>query len=514
MRIAKKRMSLVLASCVIAGSAFAASVTLKATDEVLINPGMGWVYYHFSNRLWAYGGMTPAGDTLDWFPGVSAVYLRVPWCALEPKEGEYRWDLFDSIAQPFIAKGKKIAIRVTSSESRYTYATPKWVKDAGCKGVYFKMPNHNLKGWAASDLELWDPVYDDPVFLEKLDNFLRAMAARYDGNENVAFIDVGSFGMWGEGHTGFSSKLSQEKTDEIMDKHLRLYRKHFKKTYLVVSDDVSGNINPASDAPSMKLARELGIGFRDDSIMVDPETPGNSKKKRYYHDNWARLFEANGFPVVVECEHYDLSNGRGAWSEEKLLKSVEDYQASYYSIHGWPRRFYDNNKAAIEAINRRLGYRLELRSVSWPDEVKVGEKVEIASKWVNVGVARCHVGGFVSWTLIDAAGNVAWTSVDSKFNLRSLDPKIAGKEHPSEHISECHFGYDDELPQQNDAVLNNVRENKIWEPGLKIPTLKPGVYSLCVSAGKLDATPEIALPLENAVGRRYRLGEIKVNAAE
>ena len=70
------------------------------------------------------------------------------------------------------------------------------------------------------------------------------------------------------------------------------------------------------------------------------------------------------------------------------------------------------------------------------------------------------------------------------------------------------------MPQQNDAVLNNVRENKIWEPGLKIPTLKPGVYSLYVSAGKLDATPEIALPLENAVGRRYRLGEIKVNAAE
>ena len=35
------------------------------------------------------------------------------------------------------------------------------------------------------------------MFLEKLDHFLAAMARRYDGNPNVAFIDIGSFGMWG-----------------------------------------------------------------------------------------------------------------------------------------------------------------------------------------------------------------------------------------------------------------------------------------------------------------------------
>ena len=47
-------------------------------DRALTNPGMGWVYYHFSNRLWAYGGLTEPGDAIDWFPGVSTIYLRVP----------------------------------------------------------------------------------------------------------------------------------------------------------------------------------------------------------------------------------------------------------------------------------------------------------------------------------------------------------------------------------------------------------------------------------------------------
>ena len=45
----------------------------KATDEALINPGMGLVHYAYSSRIWAY-------DT-----------------GLEPKEGDFRWDLFDSL---------------------------------------------------------------------------------------------------------------------------------------------------------------------------------------------------------------------------------------------------------------------------------------------------------------------------------------------------------------------------------------------------------------------------------
>ena len=479
-------------------------------DEALVNPGMGWVYYHFSNRLWAYGGLTEQGDALDWFPGVSTIYLRVPWSAIEPEEGDFRWDLLDSYAQPFIDKGKKIALRITSSESRYVYATPKWVKDAGAKGIFFKLPGaKDLKGWATSDLELWEPTFDDPVFLAKLENFLRALAARYDGNPNVAFIDVGSFGMWGEGHTGNSSRLSQERTNSIMSLHMRLYRKHFKSTYLVVSDDVSGGENHAEDAELMQLARQLGIGFRDDSILVyvPDEKTG---KASWFHDGWARKFEAEGLPVVAECEHYDLSVDRGAWDAEKLIRSVEAYQASWLSIHGWPKRFLEKNRSAIDAINRKLGYRLELREASWPDKAKVGERIEIAAEWVNVGVAACHRGGFVIWTLLNDDNKVVWTSVDSGWNVRSLVPTLKGEEHPFRRVSACRFGYDDALPQQNDAVLNKTREHRIWDPGSRVPTLRPGDYALCVSVGKADATPELALPLPGAVCLRYPIGRISI----
>ena len=47
----------------------------------------------------------------------------------------------------------------------------------------------------------WDPDSGAPIFLQKFDHLLAVMAARYDGNPSVAFVDIGSFGPWDEGHT-------------------------------------------------------------------------------------------------------------------------------------------------------------------------------------------------------------------------------------------------------------------------------------------------------------------------
>jgi len=76
------------------------------------------------------------------------------------------------------------------------------------------------------------------------------------------------------------------------------------------------------------------------------------------------------WPVILEHEHYGGSKARGAWGDgHLLLKAVEDYHASYLSIHWWPRGELAENRALIERINRRLGYRLQLRELSWPREV-------------------------------------------------------------------------------------------------------------------------------------------------
>ena len=468
------------------------------TGEALINPGMGLVHYHYSNRLWAYGMYSKPGDT-DPLPGTSVVYLRVLWSDVEPKEGEFHWDIFDSVAQNWIKAGKQLAFRVICCNQTVN-ATPDWVREAGCKGLWFSYPgakgSHN-----AEAAKRWEPTYDDPIFLEKLGNFLKAFAARYDGDPSVAFVDVGSLGLYGEGHTGRTAKLSREETERIARLHIDLHKKHLPNTYLVISDDVAGSTRQESDLPFLKFMRERGVGIRDDSLMCS--------RKCWYHDHWGRLF-APTLPVVLETGHYVTCKLRGNWRKDRILESVEKHQASYFTFHGFPEDFRESHAAEIDAVNRRIGYRLMLKRVSFPKVVKLGEPVSIKAEWVNKGVAPFLPGGFASWALCDKKGNVCWCFTDERFNLSSLAPTLDKGENPVCVVSEGRFGFTAPIPPWNDQILADLRNSQGRVQETSFDMLAPGEYDLCVSVGSRQGTPKIALPLVGGDGRRYPVGKVTV----
>jgi hypothetical protein len=448
--------------------------TVRPADDgrALVNPGMGWVLYFYSDFTSNYGSKLEPSDTVDEFPGISTVYLRVPWLMLEPEEGKFNWALFDTPAQRWIAKGKRVAMRVTCSESMIRYATPQWVEKAGAKGR-----NFFVGLGPREDGPLWDPDFADPVFLAKLENFLKAMAARYDGNPNVAYIDIGSFGLWGEGHTVASSHIPQEQTREIVKRHIDLHAKTFHKTQLAISDDVAGPDAPGAHFPETDYALEHGVTLRDDSIMVWPPP------KHWYHAEMAQAFWPK-LPVILEHDHLGAAEIRKAWDGDRLLKAVEDYHASYLSIHWWPQEYLEKNRATVDKINRRIGYRLQLREMSWPKAVTIGQPFKVESIWANAGVAPCLPGGFVALTLKDAKGGIVSVLSDETFDVRSLE-----------------VGEPDRAPAKSRSSAFTV--------GAVAPVTQPGEYDLYVSIGRRDGTPTIALPLPDDDGRhRYKLGRI------
>ncbi len=455
------------------------------TGEALVNPGMGWTLHFYSNFIENYGSKLEPSDTLDDWPGLSVIYLRVPWSYLEPREGEFNWALFDTPAQRWIAKDKRIAIRVSCSESWVRYATPKWVQDAGAKGVDF-----NFGKGPAPDGKLWDPDYLDPVFLAKLENFLAAMARRYDGNPNVAFIDVGSFGMWGEGHTGFSSRLNDEQTLAVVKRHVDLHVKHFPRTLLCISDDVAGAGKPGRRFPAMDYALAKGVTMRDDSILVQP--PPNS----WYHAEMAQEFWPR-LPVILEHEHFGASKQRNAWNGDLLVKSVEDYHASFMSIHWWPRELLAENRETVARINQRLGYRIQLREITWPAEARLGEPFTVETTWANAGVAPCYEGGFFALTLKDDKGGIVSVNVDESFDVKQLKVGPPG-----------------EAPVEQRQSRFTVALRHVDPVGMHAPPTKPGTYDVFASVGTRDGTPRIALPLAGHDGqRRYRVGAIRLVAS-
>ena len=470
---------LLVSACVFSCSA--ADVVVRPSDDgrVLTNPDMGWTMHYYSNVPSNYGSTLAPGDSCAWFPGCSVVYLRLPWAYLEPEEGVYNWAAIDTPAQRWIARGGQVAFRITCSESWLRFATPEWVKNAGAKGTFWNF------GWGKGggpdpDGKLWDPDFADPVFLAKLENFLKAFAARYDGRPEVAFLDIGTYGLWGEGHTHGSSRVPQEKMDVDVKRHIDLHVRLFPRTTLVISDDVSGPSNQSGNYPLLDYARSKGVGWRDDSILV--QAPPHS----WWHVDQAERYWRT-LPVVLEHEHYHGSKQRGAWFPDLLAQSVEDMHASYMSIHGAPLPILDENRAAVDRINRRLGYRFQAREIAWPERMSItGEPAQIRWSWANAGVAPCYRDAFPCLTVKDAKGGIMAVLADADFNLKDLPVAAPGKAEAKTHAFTVRLGR--------------------WSA----PTYAAGDYDVFVSVGRADGTPVYELPLPDGDGqRRYRVGRVR-----
>ncbi len=459
------------------------TVMVRPVDHgrALVNPDMGWTMHFYSNIITNYGSRLEPSDTLDDFPGLSTVYLRLPWSFLEPTEGEFDWSVVDTPAQRWIAQGKRVAFRISCCESWMRYATPQWVQEAGAKG-------HNFSVGPGIDPDgpFWEPVYDDPIFLAKLENFLKAFARRYNGNPNIDFVDVGSFGVWGEGHCWASTRL--EVDDAVKLKHIELYLKYFPTTLLAVSDDFVGPEQPGTQHVITDYMLAHGVTLRDDSICVQPPP------KSWFHAELAGAFWPT-LPVVLEHEHYGPSVARNAWQDGTLLeRAVEEYHASYMSIHWWPHEFLEKNAQVIDRINRRLGYRLQLREVTWPREIALGAPFQVTANWANSGVAPCYPGGYMALTFKDPQGGIVSLHVLDRLNLRDLP-----------------VGPPNEAPTVDcDGTFHMAQ---VYQDGPRSfrRAASAGTYDVFVSVGRLDGTPEIALPLDHDDGqRRYRIGQIIV----
>lgn len=372
--------------------------SLHDTNRLLLNPHKGWYHHYPDNHPDKYA-IAHDADLLK-FPGMDHLYLRLAWAYLEPKEGQFDWKPIDQHIDKWTAHGLGIAFRISCKETstdriEQQYATPRWVMEAGARGGYYRM------GKTTGPEGPWEPGFDDPTFLAKLDRFLEAFAARYDRQPWVRYVDIGSIGDWGEGHTWAGSRT--ECGFEARKKHIDLHLKHFKHAPLVISDDfVYALSNPAERQALHRYVLTHGISYRDDSILVNGYLEGVSdtctvRSPEFFAEAYLKT------PTVFELEHYSAVKKLGNWDgrPDSLVakfgkgKKGPDYfrgalqllHATYIGYHGYAHEWLADNPELTRELLNRCGYWLFPIAIELPDEPVAGMPLSLTVRIQNRGVA-------------------------------------------------------------------------------------------------------------------------------
>ena len=124
--------------------------------RVLKNPHKGW-YWHFVDngmRNGLFRDKTPDGETYKTFPGLNHLYLRLDWADIQPDSpDEFNWNEVDEIMDKWGKLGYKFSFRICCNEcdKSMCFATPKWLYEMGCKGMFYPPTPEECPEWYEYD---------------------------------------------------------------------------------------------------------------------------------------------------------------------------------------------------------------------------------------------------------------------------------------------------------------------------------------------------------------------------
>jgi hypothetical protein len=198
------------------------------------------------------------------------------------------------------------------------------------------------------------PVWDDPVFLPRLNALLAAIGAVYNGNPAIAYVDIGIYGRWGEWHMfGVTDYAATQATQNgIINAHCT----HLGDCQLLMLTDNDVSLGYAMDVTT--TARPIGL--RRDSWGKETQFDDAMARPNWYKaaDRWktapfvVEAYAASGFTfntteALAEVSTYHLSNAGNA------------------NIPGLYDNLPDADKARWREIQAALGYRFYTNLITY-----------------------------------------------------------------------------------------------------------------------------------------------------
>lgn len=149
------------------------SIQPEINEVYLTNPGIGW-----QDGPEAFGFMS--------FPETVSYSDRrsIGWSVLNPAKGKYEWSELDRQLVSAVESGKQFSFRIYTfvGEGFHGDMIPAWVLEEG----------------ATLLLPTGEPDYSNCVYQDHFGTFVDELRDVYDGNPDIAFIDISGYGNFNE----------------------------------------------------------------------------------------------------------------------------------------------------------------------------------------------------------------------------------------------------------------------------------------------------------------------------
>jgi Domain of unknown function (DUF4832)/Beta-galactosidase len=294
-------------------------------------------------------------------------YYRFYWISLEPQEGQFAFDMIDDILQHCLQNNQALAFRVMC-ENPWGEGLPQWLIDKGIKRTFSPCPEEGAH---------YVPDMSDSIFSYYHQRLIRSLGERYDDHPDLALVDIGSVGLWGEWHIFCDSSLMPNRA--IRQAVTDLYFQSFPNTPLTAL---------VGDETNCDYARGKGnCGWRGDSWGDADSTGGRWNDHQFYY--WpAHNRLPNAWKTGTVALEPGMPEGTmNGWTAP--VKNIVDNTITWHATFAQNKS--KNIPAAfipeIERLIMKLGFRLVLRNLFYKNEAVSGSEIPISMKWENIGIA-------------------------------------------------------------------------------------------------------------------------------
>ena len=349
------------------------SVTLQEISDVLPNPFKGFAPW--------VGDVNPVYE-------VKLQEATYAWSDIEPNEGVYNWARLEKDWGNIAQTGKRVGFRISAAIPGSGHDdTPQWLIDKGVRMRPYSIDGEN--GLA--------PDWDNPDFLTAHHNFIMALGNRYDKDPRVAWIDIGSYGFWGEWHVYLNDSLAA--TQATKKKILDDYFEAFPTKAKVIAFD---------DDFATKYVVDHGGGIRNDCL-------GTKDANDWYLESLngidPTLNDRVWKTAIITGEFCGSDWGAIQGTTERFQLNYEFIQKTHWSFIGSaggaiePQS--DEHKKNLDKLHKKLGYRFVLRKVEHESSIEKGDNLAVHIEVENQGVAPFYFEWPLVFYLTDSSSTTA-----------------------------------------------------------------------------------------------------------